>query len=85
MSATRGEHIHVRPKKGRMKKFDVVVGYPIVGYEFEDGRYQDTVIIVDGEKAILADFIDSIPSNMRVDTIPFPIYEDCCDMQYPEG
>lgn len=82
--ATRGEHIHVRPHRGRLKKTDRIKGYQIVGYEMEDGQFQDTIILVDGEKMTLVDFMDTLPGNMRADTIPFPVYRQCCDIQYVE-
>lgn len=81
LSATRGEHLHIRPHKGRMKWSDPVKGYRIAGYEVEDGRYQETVIVVEGVTMYLSEFLDTLPQNLRAETIPFPVHESCCDLR----
>lgn len=85
MPTTRGEHVHIRPNRGRLNKHDRVVGHPIVGYEVEDEQYQDMIIVVDGERMTLADLLGSLPANMRAETIPFPCHRGCCEMQYAKG
>ena len=78
---TRDEHIHVRRRVGNLEKHDEVIGYPVLGFEFEEDQYQDAIILVDGEKTTLAEFERTLPGNKRADFIPFPT-NNCCEMQY---
>lgn len=83
--AARGEHLHVQPRKGRMTRKDAVQGYPIVGYEFDDGRFQGTYLLVAGKRVLLTEFLASLPPTVHAETIPFPSFKGCCEMRYGEG